>query len=75
MTDLVLHQVGVSFDLYCDARKHKIKIYVIEFKFVWFFYRKLLSISVKPLLCCLTRHKQFFLVVISATHILATSLS
>jgi len=22
----VLHQVGVSFDLYCDARKHKIKI-------------------------------------------------
>jgi len=21
----VLHQVGVSFDLYCDARKHKIK--------------------------------------------------
>jgi len=20
-----LHQVGVSFDLYCDARKHKIK--------------------------------------------------
>jgi len=23
----VLHQVGVSFDLYDDARKHKIKIY------------------------------------------------
>jgi hypothetical protein len=23
----VLHQVGVSFDLYYDARKHKIKIY------------------------------------------------
>jgi len=22
----VLHQVGVSFDLHCDARKHKIKI-------------------------------------------------
>jgi len=22
----VLHQVGVSFDLYYDARKHKIKI-------------------------------------------------
>ena len=21
----MLHQVGVSFDLYCDARKHKIK--------------------------------------------------
>jgi len=27
-TCTVLHQVGVSFDLYCDARKHKIKIYV-----------------------------------------------
>ena len=25
-TCTVLHQVGVSFDLYCDARKHKIKI-------------------------------------------------
>jgi hypothetical protein len=24
----VLHQVGVSFDLYYDARKHKIKIYL-----------------------------------------------
>ena len=24
-TCTVLHQVGVSFDLYCDARKHKIK--------------------------------------------------
>ena len=23
----MLHQVGVSFDLYYDARKHKIKIY------------------------------------------------
>jgi len=22
----VLHQVGVSFDLYCDARKHKLKL-------------------------------------------------
>ena len=22
----MLHQVGVSFDLYCDARKHKIKV-------------------------------------------------
>ena len=27
----VLHQVGVSFDLYCDARKHKIKIYQLCF--------------------------------------------
>ena len=26
-TCTVLHQVGVSFDLYCDARKHKIKIH------------------------------------------------
>ena len=26
-TCTVLHQVGVSFDLYCDARKHKIRIY------------------------------------------------
>ena len=26
-TCTVLHQVGVSFDLYYDARKHKIKIY------------------------------------------------
>ena len=25
----VLHQVGVSFDLYYDAGKHKIKVYVI----------------------------------------------
>jgi len=25
-TCIVLHQVGVSFDLYYDARKHKIKI-------------------------------------------------
>ena len=25
-TCTVLHQVGVSFDLYCDARKHKIRI-------------------------------------------------
>jgi len=26
-TCTVLHQVGVSFDLYCDAQKHKIKTY------------------------------------------------
>ena len=26
-TCTVLHRVGVSFDLYYDARKHKIKIY------------------------------------------------
>jgi len=26
----MLHQVGVSFDLYYDARKHKIKIYTIH---------------------------------------------
>ena len=26
-TCTVLHQVGVSFDLYYDARKHKIKMY------------------------------------------------
>jgi len=26
-TCTVLHQVGVSFDSYCDARKHKIKIH------------------------------------------------
>ena len=25
----MLHQVGVSFDLYYDARKHKIKIYSV----------------------------------------------
>jgi hypothetical protein len=24
-----LHQVGVSFDLYYDARKHRIKIYFL----------------------------------------------
>ena len=23
----MLHQIGVSFDLFCDARKHKIKIW------------------------------------------------
>ena len=28
-TCTVLHQVGVSFDLYYDARKHKIKICVL----------------------------------------------
>jgi len=28
-TCIVLHQVGVSFDLYCDARKHKIKIRIL----------------------------------------------
>jgi hypothetical protein len=28
LTCTVLHQVGVSFDLYYDARKHKIKINV-----------------------------------------------
>ena len=27
-TCTVLHQVGVSFDLYYDAQKHKIKIYI-----------------------------------------------
>jgi hypothetical protein len=27
----VLHQVGVSFDLYCDARKHKITILIFFF--------------------------------------------
>ena len=27
----VLHQVGVSFDLYYDARKHKIKIKICVF--------------------------------------------
>ena len=31
-TCTVLHQVGVSFDLYYDARKHKIKIYVVTSK-------------------------------------------
>ena len=31
-TCTVLHQVGVSFDLYYDARKHKIKIYFIQFE-------------------------------------------
>jgi len=30
----VLHQVGVSFDLYYDARKHKIKILSTECMFV-----------------------------------------
>ena len=34
----MLHQVGVSFDLYYDARKHKIKIYrfiiLIQFAFI-----------------------------------------
>jgi len=29
-----LHQVGVSFDLYYDARKHKIKIYVRTISFL-----------------------------------------
>jgi hypothetical protein len=29
-TCTVLHQVGVSFDLYYDARKHKIKIYSLS---------------------------------------------
>ena len=28
----MLHQVGVSFDLYYDARKHKIKMYCVELK-------------------------------------------
>ena len=31
-TCTVLHQVGVSFDLYCDSRKHKIKICQRTFK-------------------------------------------
>jgi hypothetical protein len=29
----VLHQVGVSFDLYYDARKHKVKILEVGFAF------------------------------------------
>jgi len=36
-TYTVLHQVGVSFDLYYDARKHKIKKYnklIIKQEFV-----------------------------------------
>ena len=33
-TCTVLHQVGVSFNLYCDARKHKIKIFLICFSFL-----------------------------------------
>ena len=36
-TCTVLHQVGVSFDLYYDARKHKIKIYIF-FSDFWVFY-------------------------------------
>ena len=36
-TCTVLHQVGVSFDLYYDARKHKIKIYsaLVALKLHW----------------------------------------
>jgi hypothetical protein len=30
----VLHQVGVSFDLYYDARKHKIKIQAVSLHYV-----------------------------------------
>ena len=40
----MLHQVGVSFDLYYDARKHKIKIlvlqgiiYTVGYSYVWVF--------------------------------------
>ena len=40
-TCTVLHQVGVSFDLYYDARKHKIKILkkvlnIVQFQFIAF---------------------------------------
>jgi len=49
-TCTVLHQVGVSFDLYYDARKHKIKIFrntlhghveklVLFFTMIWNFSR------------------------------------
>jgi len=34
-TCTVLHQVGVSFDLSYDARKHKIKIYIYEFHYLY----------------------------------------
>ena len=39
-TCIVLHQVGVSFDLYYDARKHKIKNYILflpDFNETWIF--------------------------------------
>ena len=34
-TCTVLHQVGVSFDLYCDARKHRIKIWILLMMGAW----------------------------------------
>jgi hypothetical protein len=43
-TCTVLHQVGVSFDLYCDARKHKIKIYQ---KHNWNLMKSLFSMLAK----------------------------
>ena len=44
-TCTVLHQVGVSFDLYCDARKQKIEI-LYMFSFILF----LLSFQTQVLL-------------------------
>jgi len=42
----VLHQVGVSFDLYYDARKHKIKASVLVDRFcITFFARRLSTVS------------------------------
>jgi len=45
----VLHQVGVSFDLYCDARKHIIKIPLN-------LVRSSYSISFYVLLTCATQY-------------------
>ena len=36
-TCTVLHQVGVSFHLYYDARKHKIKIKTLKLHFIYLF--------------------------------------
>ena len=43
-TCIVLHLVGVSFDLYRDARKHKIKIYIVlrKSEALWLLQRRLI---------------------------------
>jgi len=46
----VLHQVGVSFDLYYDARKHKSKMFRLNTKFWDEAYRGLSFRRVSPLI-------------------------
>ena len=53
----MLHQVGVSFDLYCDARKHRIKICEYRYRimadvevlrFIFFLFDKDICVCFQP---------------------------